>query len=118
MPHRAELHDSAPTWDAYLAALQVCINERTQLLKASKAQDDSQLSVTLTSVDNQPALGPTAEEHRRALHLQSLLLQQETEFETALAAVAAEIERVEKLRAAQMSRSVIEINVGGFEARA
>ncbi len=110
--------DARSDWDTYLNTLQVCFDERAQLLVLAATHDETRTFTALTAIESLPTHSPTANQRAQALHMQTRLAHQESEIEAALATLAAEIDRVEKLQAAQLLRSVTESNIGGFEARA
>ena len=107
-----------PNWDTYLSELELCLDERAQLLQSVASRDQHETLFTFTAPGAAPTQKPNPAQRSRASSLQSCLTHQELEIEVALRSLAIEIERVERLREAQLSRVVTEINAGGFEARA
>lgn len=105
-------------WERYLNALELCLDQRGDLLNAVADSARQEASHDTTTIVSLPDVEPNAHQRSRALQLQSRLAQQALDFEAALASLTIEIERVEKLREAHLSRAVAEINAGGFEARA
>ena len=105
-------------WECYLNLLELCLEQRADLLNSVVDSESQEAPHETTTIVSLPDVEPNAQQRSRALQLQSRLAQQALDFDAALSSLTIEIERVEKLREAHLSRAVVEINAGGFEARA
>ena len=117
----------APSWGQSLDALAHDLNRRSEWLDSIHSTDgvpaygaDEPTAVAALTVMTFPthAARPNRVERARAESLRETLTEQEHRIQILLSNLNGEIHRVTRLQTQDSSRTVTEINSGGFEAHA